>query len=287
MSTISATMFLLLLLSFLASEMLKHAVADANGCGGVTGQYVCNSLNPSRFDICIGDHKYTMSCPGGLHFDSRTQICDWPRNADCGKAGAARPPPPVNQGYRAQSLDNYVEAPSSYLGGDGQGRDVSASGRHQSDSVTVKPVAVRNGDRRTRQGDGHDLRASHAADSGFQRPSHASNHLDRAENNIHQANEMHANGNSLRTTLDGRASRNQVTARERPGARQNPYVYRGGQEKTRRENTRHSRYQDVQARDSRRADDGYNRYRTHASKKTQNLQLASKMVGRKRPSRKH
>nr|KAG5711331.1 hypothetical protein BaRGS_006028 [Batillaria attramentaria] len=64
-------MVLPLVLSILA-ELSAH-IAFAEPCGGMKGVYVCNPGNPTRFDICIGEQKYTMSCPGGLHFNARTQ----------------------------------------------------------------------------------------------------------------------------------------------------------------------------------------------------------------------
>ncbi|KAK6177195.1 hypothetical protein SNE40_015346 [Patella caerulea] len=66
-----------------AVVMLK--LTFAGNCGGVQNKYVCHPSNPTIFQICIGDQMYTMRCPGGLHFNSRTQTCDWPKNAFCGE----------------------------------------------------------------------------------------------------------------------------------------------------------------------------------------------------------
>ncbi|KAL8581976.1 hypothetical protein ACOMHN_027957 [Nucella lapillus] len=64
---------------------------EANQCGGLQGVYVCNPLNPAHFDICIGDEKYTLKCPTELHFNSVTQVCDWPKNSDCGRSDIPSP----------------------------------------------------------------------------------------------------------------------------------------------------------------------------------------------------
>ncbi|XP_071082567.1 uncharacterized protein [Haliotis cracherodii] len=69
--------------------------SSAQRCGGVQNKYVCHPSNPRQFMICIGDQQYTMKCPGNLHFSTKTQTCDWPRNADCGRPVqvVTKPPP--------------------------------------------------------------------------------------------------------------------------------------------------------------------------------------------------
>ncbi|ESO95757.1 hypothetical protein LOTGIDRAFT_231944 [Lottia gigantea] len=72
--------------SSLVAVLLMLVVGEtlATNCGGVQNKYVCHPTNPTIFVICIGEQVYTMRCPGGLHFNSRTQTCDWPKNAFCG-----------------------------------------------------------------------------------------------------------------------------------------------------------------------------------------------------------
>ncbi|XP_076448480.1 uncharacterized protein LOC143285139 [Babylonia areolata] len=86
-------MFLLLLLAA-HWGWLPPLQAEAKGCSDdPQGVYLCNPQDPALFDICIGEQRYTMKCPGGLHFNTATQVCDWPKNADCGHPRPAVPPP--------------------------------------------------------------------------------------------------------------------------------------------------------------------------------------------------
>lgn len=46
-------------------------------------KYRCHPENPSYFIRCTGGKRYEFFCPAGLHFNTRTQTCDWPSQADC------------------------------------------------------------------------------------------------------------------------------------------------------------------------------------------------------------
>ena len=83
-----------LTMSLMLVLVLLSVVYPANTlpCGGIQNVYVCHPRDPTFFQICIGDTQYTMKCPGGLHFNRRTQTCDWPRNADC-RTHFTSPPP--------------------------------------------------------------------------------------------------------------------------------------------------------------------------------------------------
>lgn len=87
---------LLSLIAVVVSQ-LSRCAASTLPCGGSQNVYVCNIHDPSKFDICIGEHKYTMSCPGGLHFNTLRQVCDWPQNADCGRPPQQHAPDPPRQ----------------------------------------------------------------------------------------------------------------------------------------------------------------------------------------------
>ena len=46
-------------------------------------KYRCHPENPARFIRCTGGKRYEFYCPDGLHFNTKTQTCDWPNQADC------------------------------------------------------------------------------------------------------------------------------------------------------------------------------------------------------------
>lgn len=62
--------------------------SDQDICGGIRNRFVCDKQNPTLFHICLGSNKYTMVCPGDLHFNVKTQKCDWPGSATC----SSKPP---------------------------------------------------------------------------------------------------------------------------------------------------------------------------------------------------
>ena len=61
-------------------------------------RYICDADNPAMFHICLGLKRFTMICPGELHFSERTQTCDWPEIANCHRLSrlqSSKPPPPM------------------------------------------------------------------------------------------------------------------------------------------------------------------------------------------------
>ncbi|KAH9493099.1 hypothetical protein Btru_022296 [Bulinus truncatus] len=57
--------------------------APSGPCGGVRGRFICDDTDPQVFHICMGNQKYTNRCPGDLHYNVRTQTCDWPKAVNC------------------------------------------------------------------------------------------------------------------------------------------------------------------------------------------------------------
>jgi len=66
----------------------QPALADRLGikCGD-NGAFYCHDTDPSSFTRCIEHELYLFNCPDGLHFNTLSQTCDWPDNADCGGRG--------------------------------------------------------------------------------------------------------------------------------------------------------------------------------------------------------
>ncbi|BFZ10641.1 hypothetical protein BsWGS_13680 [Bradybaena similaris] len=62
--------------------------SDQDICEGIRNRFVCDKQNPTLFHICLGSNKYTMVCPDALHFNVKTQKCDWPGPATC----SSKPP---------------------------------------------------------------------------------------------------------------------------------------------------------------------------------------------------
>ncbi|GFN93481.1 chitin deacetylase 5a [Plakobranchus ocellatus] len=58
---------------------------DSEACSGMRARYACDPDNPAMFHICLGRKRFTLICPGELHFNERTQTCDWPEYATCGR----------------------------------------------------------------------------------------------------------------------------------------------------------------------------------------------------------
>ena len=47
--------------------------------------FVSHTYDCSLFYECVDLTPVLMSCPAGLHFDSRINVCNWPEYADCGE----------------------------------------------------------------------------------------------------------------------------------------------------------------------------------------------------------
>ena len=54
---------------------------------GDNGAFYCHDTDPKSFTRCIEHELYLFHCPEGLHFNTLSQTCDWPDNADCGGHG--------------------------------------------------------------------------------------------------------------------------------------------------------------------------------------------------------
>ena len=52
------------------------------------GGFYCYEGDPGSFTRCIEHQLHLFQCPDGLHFNTLSQTCDWPNNADCGGHGA-------------------------------------------------------------------------------------------------------------------------------------------------------------------------------------------------------
>ena len=47
--------------------------------------FVPHPYDCSLFYECVDLTPVLMSCPAGLYFDSRINVCNWPEYADCGE----------------------------------------------------------------------------------------------------------------------------------------------------------------------------------------------------------
>merc|ERR1711953_595381 len=48
--------------------------------------FVPHPYDCSLFYECVDLTPVLMSCPAGLYFDSRIDVCNWPENVDCDKS---------------------------------------------------------------------------------------------------------------------------------------------------------------------------------------------------------
>ncbi|KAJ8870651.1 hypothetical protein PR048_029674 [Dryococelus australis] len=48
-----------------------------------TSQYFADPRNCNRFYQCVWFKPVRMSCPAGLHFNRRLNVCDYPARAGC------------------------------------------------------------------------------------------------------------------------------------------------------------------------------------------------------------
>ncbi|XP_059165544.1 proteoglycan 4-like [Physella acuta] len=91
--------------------VLAQVLSIVNGssplpCGGVKGRYICDDEDPQVFHICMGNNKYTHRCPGDLHYNVRTQNCDWPKAVNCVEEARQR--------ALQKRLDVEPDAPSKF-----------------------------------------------------------------------------------------------------------------------------------------------------------------------------
>ncbi|KAK7101667.1 hypothetical protein V1264_020012 [Littorina saxatilis] len=80
-SALCMTVLLKLHSASVASENLGIGCKD-------NGAFYCHETDPGFFTRCIEHELYLFQCPEGLHFNTVSQTCDWPKNADCGGAAA-------------------------------------------------------------------------------------------------------------------------------------------------------------------------------------------------------
>lgn len=254
-------MFLLLVVAVLVE--LPSPGVEANGCGGIEGVYICNPVNPTVFDICVGDQKYTMSCPSGLHFNSRTQICDWPKNADCGKPKANRGLPPSTPGYR--NLYTNPFSPPTQRATQRSGGD---AGLRRYEEGTARPVTVRNlGPSQLR----------HGQDSGWDGSRDAQ--PSGPDYNFSQQGEddgEEAGGNSLHktrtSTVKGRRRGYRIArgpGRDFNNPKKNPFLYKGERGEKHRAAILRQKYRTTSRalNNNRRMDDGYDQNYDNAVRK--------------------
>ncbi|XP_037904972.1 peritrophin-1-like [Hermetia illucens] len=63
-------------------------------CGCAYPGYRSDPESCCRYLVCDNCIEKTMTCPNGLHWNNKTQACDWPCNAGCagGEGGEVAPP---------------------------------------------------------------------------------------------------------------------------------------------------------------------------------------------------
>ncbi|GFS10664.1 polysaccharide deacetylase-like protein [Elysia marginata] len=100
-------------LKFPPSKLPISAITSASreACAGMRARYFCDMNNPSTFHICLGRKRFTMVCPGLLHFSERTQTCDWPEVASCRRLSMLQPTefPPVLTSYNSTKASLYTQ----------------------------------------------------------------------------------------------------------------------------------------------------------------------------------
>lgn len=125
-STLKATVLCLALLAPAVAP-----VATSEVCGGVRNRFICDDHDPSVFHICLGNNQYTMVCPGTLHFNLRTQNCDWPDSVNC-----------VQEALSRQPKDNTVTVPTRSPTTGTKQPPVAHRGDHSSQRSIVLPTST-------------------------------------------------------------------------------------------------------------------------------------------------
>lgn len=91
----SVTLGVTLALSLVVMTGARTWPTDARCLQGDTKGYTCHPDNPGIFIRCAKGRIFEFHCPSGLHFNTKTQNCDWPKNADCkrlNEVGSKTPP---------------------------------------------------------------------------------------------------------------------------------------------------------------------------------------------------
>ncbi len=63
--------------------MLNFLIIGSFSCASAGDGIHADPSECSKFIQCHGGRECKMSCPGGLMFNPKAKICDWPRNVDC------------------------------------------------------------------------------------------------------------------------------------------------------------------------------------------------------------
>ena len=70
----------------IVGDLLGGSVDD--GCPAVDPidhfVFLPNAENCNQFYECSMGHAKLFTCPDGLQFDIKMQVCNWPENVDCG-----------------------------------------------------------------------------------------------------------------------------------------------------------------------------------------------------------
>lgn len=79
-----------------------------------SGAFYCHDSDPTSFTRCIDNDLHVFHCPDGLHFNTLSQTCDWPMNADCkGSGGGYKHGSSSSSSKQAASADWSNGSPSS------------------------------------------------------------------------------------------------------------------------------------------------------------------------------
>jgi len=140
----------------------------------VSGQQRCqphgamtpNPRNCSTYFQCDNGNSVLRPCPSGLNFNTRTQTCDWPYNANCNVQ--VYPLPPPTQAPPAPSIECYS---CVYVQGNGNLTNAGCENNppprkyRRSDCYGFGNLAVAGG---YRHSSGASFGASHSAGSAYQ-----------------------------------------------------------------------------------------------------------------------
>ena len=132
-------------LNFPPSKLPISAVSSATveGCAGMRARYICDIDNPSMFHICLGNKRFTMICPGELHFSERTQTCDWPEVANCRRLSRFQQsePAPLLGFYNSTVTLSEVDSPPYKVAYDFEGenpQDITLATLGYSDDIKIE-----------------------------------------------------------------------------------------------------------------------------------------------------
>uniref|UniRef100_A0A182NJ62 Chitin-binding type-2 domain-containing protein n=1 Tax=Anopheles dirus TaxID=7168 RepID=A0A182NJ62_9DIPT len=93
-------------------QTAKHVVHNHPSCPTKNGYYPAmfrHRSECSKFYQCNNGDAYEIECPAGLHFNTATSVCDYPRNVDCSNQGAPTEHPHVDSETSRPSVDEPQE----------------------------------------------------------------------------------------------------------------------------------------------------------------------------------